>query len=369
MQDQELDFGGRMLHRSKRKRVVIVDDSRSIRRWLRGVFEEDPRLIVVGEASCALTARQVIRDTDPNVVTLDIDMPGMNGLEFLVKLMTLRPMPVVMISATTHQNSEATITALTAGAIDCIVKPTIVPGPKGRRDMCRRVFSAACSKVITPPGITGRLPASSLPIGGDHQMPLVLIGASTGGVNAIEHVLAGLDADGPPVVIVQHMPGAFLVSFSQLLNRNLAQNVGIARAGEVLHPGQVRLAPAQGRHTEILCKDRQWICRFSKQDDLSRHCPSVDVLFKSAAQYGRDIIAVILTGLGRDGAEGLLQLHAGGARTIGQDQQSCVIYGMPRAAFELGAVDLQLPPEKIGGAVNRAIAAHAEAQRIGERQE
>lgn len=360
MQDHLLDFGSGLLHRSNQKRVVIVDDSRSIRRWLRSVLEADRRLVVVGEASCALTARQVIKDTDPNVVTLDIEMPGMNGLEFLKKLMSLRPMPVVMISGTTQRNSDATITALTAGAIDCILKPMTAPDPKTQRDICRRVFSAACSTIQGPPKPAVKS-AMDAPPHTARQMPLILMGASTGGVTALEHVLAGLHADGPPVVIVQHMPGAFLVSFSQLLNRLLAQDVAIAREGEALGPGQVRLAPAQGNHTKILRKNGQWVCTFVEGRDTSRHCPSVDVLFKSAVEYSGDVIAVILTGLGRDGAAGLLQLHDSGARTIGQDKQSCVIYGMPRAAFELGAVDQQLPPEKIGGAVNRAVSAHTQA--------
>lgn len=361
MQDQELEFGGGMLHRSSQKRVVIVDDSRTIRQWLRSVLEEDQRLVVVGEASCALTARQVIKDTDPNVVTLDIEMPGMSGLEFLQKLMALHPMPVVMISGSTPRNSDAAITALTYGAIDCILKPTTTPDPRTKRDICRRVFSAACSKVHEPCKLPVKSATDTMRDAA-HQMPLILIGASTGGVTALELVLAGLSADGPPVVIVQHMPGVFLVSFSQLLNRNLAQDVAIARDGETLRPGQVRLAPAQGKHTKVLRENGQWICGFSNKNDTSRHCPSVDALFKSAKDYSRDIIAVILTGLGRDGAEGLLQLHENGAQTIGQDKLSCVIYGMPRAAFELGAVDQQLPSEKISGAINRAVSKHATAQ-------
>ncbi|WP_276150103.1 MULTISPECIES: chemotaxis-specific protein-glutamate methyltransferase CheB [unclassified Sulfitobacter] len=361
MQDKRLDFGGGMLHRSNRKRVVIVDDSRSIRRWLRQVLEEDPRLVVVGEASCALTARQVIKDTDPNVVTLDIEMPGMSGLEFLEKLMGLRPMPVVMISGTTKRNSEATITALTLGAIDCILKPATAPDAKARRDICRRVFSAACSKVPAPRACAVA-PAPHPRYGPEYQPPLILIGASTGGVAALEQVLAGLHANGPPVVIVQHMPGAFLVSFSQLLNRTQVQDVAIVRAGEALNAGQVRLAPAQGVHTEILRKNGQWSCKFASNKSKARHCPSVDVLFQSARFFSRDIIGVILTGLGRDGAEGLLQLHAGGAHTIGQDRNSSVIYGMPRVAHELGAVALQLPLEKIGGAINHAVTSHAQKQ-------
>jgi two-component system chemotaxis response regulator CheB len=363
MQDQILDFGGDMLHRSKLKRVVIVDDSRSIRRWLRRVFEEDPRLVVVGEAGCALTARQVIKDTDPNVITLDIEMPGMNGLEFLKKLMALRPMPVVMISGTTQHNSNAAVTALTSGAVDCILKPSSAADAIAHRDICRRVFAAACSTIDFPPKPAPHPPAL-VATRSAHRMPLILIGASTGGVTALEHVLAGLHADGPPVVIVQHMPAAFLVSFSKQLNRILPQDVAIAQEGEALCAGQVRLAPAQGHHTEIRCHAGQWSCTLVSLNAPSQHCPSVGVLFCSAEKYSSDIIAVILTGLGRDGAEGLLKLHQGGAQTIGQDADSSVVYGMPRAAFELGAVGQQLPLGEIGMAVNKAVSRHARLQDV-----
>lgn len=361
MQDQILDFGADMLHRSTRKRVVIVDDSRSIRRWLRMVIEEDPRLVVVGEAGCALTARQVIKDTDPNVVTLDIEMPGMNGLEFLKKLMALRPMPVVMISGTTKRNSNAAITALTSGAVDCILKPTSAPDATTHRDICRRVFAAACSTIHVD---LAPAPPSSAHVAqpSDQQMPLILIGASTGGVAALEHMLAALHTAGPPVVIVQHMPGPFLVSFSNRLNKTLLQDVAVAQEGEALQAGQVRLAPAQGQHTEIRRHDGRWSCALVSRDTGSEHCPSVGVLFSSAQKYSPDIIAVILTGLGRDGADGLLQLHEGGAQTIGQDEKSCVVYGMPRAAFEMGAVRQQLPLDKIADGINHAVRRHAGAQ-------
>lgn len=196
------------------KKVVIVDDSRVIRDWLRVVLEMDDRLCVVGEAKNAVEARQTIKDTAPDVVTLDIEMPGMNGLDFLEKLMTLRPTPVVMISGGTKRNSEATIKALSLGAIDCILKPTTLADQTVLRDITRRVFSAACSNVRPlRPVAHSAMPVAS--VAAQKHMPLILIGASTGGVAALETVLSSLDPNGPPVVIVQHMPGAFLVSFSQ----------------------------------------------------------------------------------------------------------------------------------------------------------
>ena len=358
MQEQTTGFGAVAGRYVDKKKVVIVDDSRTIRGWLRVVLEQDHRLEVVGEADSAFSARQVIKDTDPDVITLDIEMPRMSGLEFLEKLMQLRPMPVVMISGATQSNSEATINALTLGAVDCILKPTTATDAAASRDITRRVFSAACSSVqfstkpvVAPSQTPSRMAAD--------RMPLILIGASTGGVAALERVLADLHHDGPPVVIVQHMPGAFLVSFSQLLNRNLAQDVKIARSDEPLQAGQIRLAPALGQHTELQRSGPIWSCGFVPDIKNALHCPSVDTLFTSAVAFAPDIIGVILTGLGRDGANGLLRLHQNGAQTLGQDRDSSVVYGMPRAAWELGAVDQQLPLDQIGSAVNRAVSRHA----------
>lgn len=340
------------------KKVVIVDDSRTLRSWLRMVLEQDTRLEVVGEAESAAQAREVIRRTNPDVITLDIEMPGMSGLAFLEKLMALFPKPVVMISGATKGNSEATITALSLGAVDCILKPSMNADEEACRHISKRVFSAACSSVQTmrkPP--PSALRAMSQTASG--TLPLIVIGASTGGVGALERVLVDLHVDGPPVVIVQHMPGAFLVSFAQLLNRTLEQDVAIARENEVLSRGQIRLAPSMGSHTHVKRTGGNWSCQFFPDKDESLHCPSVDALFHSAADYGKDIIALILTGLGRDGADGMDALHQAGATTLGQDEATSVVYGMPRAAWERGAVGEQLALEKVGDALNRNVAIHA----------
>ena len=351
---------------SSKKKVVIVDDSRTLRGWLRVVLEQDARLEVVGEADCANSAREVIKQTNPDVITLDIEMPGMSGLDFLEKLMALRPLPVVMISGATKSNSEATITALSLGAVDCILKPATNTDTATWRSISRRVFSASCATVQTmrrPPASAVRAMSRS----SSTRLPMILIGSSTGGVGALERVLADLHVDGPPVVVVQHMPGAFLVSFTQLLNRTLEQDVAIARDGETLARGQIRLAPALGSHTEVSRTGGKWCCHFAKEDGDALHCPSVDVLFRSAETFGKDIIGVILTGLGRDGAAAMKVLHDAGARTVGQDAATSVVYGMPRAAWELGAVDQQLPLDRIGDAVNRAVAQHV-GQKRGMRQ-
>lgn len=340
-----------------KKKVVIVDDSRSIRGWLRVILAQDPRLEVVGEADSAKTAREVIKRTEPDVITLDIEMPGMSGLVFLEKLMKLRPMPVVMISGATKSNSEATITALSLGAVDCILKPTSAADEVTCRDITRRVFSAACSKVQKvrkhAPSPLQRINTPA------RKTPIVLIGASTGGVGALETVLADLPEDGPPVVIVQHMPGAFLVSFTQMLNRELHQDVAIAKKLETLTYGQVRLAPAVGMETGVKRDSGNWHCYFSSPASNALHCPSVDTLFRSAYPYGDDVIAVLLTGLGRDGASAMLQLRGAGAQTICQDQATSVVYGMPKAAWELGAAMSKLPLQDIGSAIARAVEAHA----------
>ena len=335
------------------KRVVIVDDSRTMRAWLRMALESDARLTVVGEADSADSARQLIKKVQPDVITLDIEMPGMNGLAFLERVMSLRPMPVVMISSATEANSDATITALSLGAMDCILKPTMGFPPDARREIARRVFSAACGKVqVMQPAASA--PPTKRRILSSEGTPIILIGASTGGVTALEHVLADLPADSPPVVVVQHMPGAFLVSFCKKLARNLPQNVRLAEPGEVLAPGMIRIAPAQGRHTGVVLNKGQWQCDQRKAEPHARHCPSVDVLFKSAAPFGNRVVAVILTGLGRDGADGMHDLRQSGAATIGQDEETCAVYGMPRAAWELGAVEQQLSLNQIGGAAMTA---------------
>jgi len=343
---------------SQQKHVVIVDDSAALRDWLRIVLEQDCRLKVVGEASDANDARRVIKALKPDVITLDIEMPGMNGLDFLARLMELHPMPVVMMSSATIRGSDAAITALSLGAVDYIVKPQTSLDAQAVSTIGRRVFSAACS-TVQPRGNADGSPSHRLPAQPVKNGPIIVIGASTGGVTALERVLSDLHADGPPVVIVQHMPAQFLVSFSKLLNRNLAQTVNLADENTELVCGQIVLAPACGAHTVIARRDGVWRCGMRPDLDNALHCPSVDMLFTSAAPFGADVIGVILTGLGQDGAQGLLKMHNAGAQTIGQDAASSVIYGMPRVAWEWGAVQKQMPLGDIGAAVNAAVAHHA----------
>ena len=340
---------------SRPKKVAVVDDSSTIRAWLRHIIDADPKLRVVGEASDAQEARSVIKATNPDVITLDVEMPGMNGLDFLEKLITLRPMPVVMVSSITKRGSDAAIRALSLGAVDCIVKPDSLMDRTAERDLTRRVFAAACSQLfeassspvrtaVGAPWVTGQLKGGQL----------VLIGASTGGVPALEMVLGGVDPDGPPIVIAQHMPRQYLESFARRLRKILARDIAILQAREQLDYGQIRLAPGGGVQSLLLSEEPVWQAEFVPQLEKDLYCPSVDKLFHSACGRASSVTAVLLTGLGDDGASGLKALRAAGAHTIGQDYASSVVYGMPRAAFEAGAVTEQLPLDRIAHAINRA---------------
>lgn len=346
------------------KRVVIVDDSRSMRSWLSLILGRDPRLIVVGQAENAETARAVIRRTNPDVVTLDIDMPGMSGLDFLERIMRLRPLPVVMISGVTRRNSRVTVEALALGAVDCILKPRTAADLDKADAISARVYAAANSQVFALQATVPPAHGPACALADQHDLPLILIGASTGGVAALDQVLGDLHANGPPVVVVQHMPAMFLESFSGHLDQSLAQDVALVRMGEKLRPGQIRLACAHDRQTEITRAGRDWSCRAAPREADALHCPSVDSLYHSAVPHAGDVIAVLLTGLGSDGARGMLALRQAGAHTIGQNADTCVIYGMPRVAHELGAVIRQLPVQDIGAAINKAVQAH-QAARIG----
>ncbi len=347
------------------KKVLIVEDSRVMRQWLRAVLASDTRLEIVGEASNAAEARDFLRALHVDVLTLDIEMPGMNGLEFLTRLMRLRPIPVVMLSSLTATGSDAVVQALSRGAIDCVLKPSDGFDVGRSRDICDRVYSASCTNAVAVS--RGRAPKShanmktqtfgaGLPC---RRGSLFLIGASTGGVAALETVLQSLAPAGSPVVIVQHMPDHFLRSFVERLQRQLPQDVKLASEGSPLRRGDVVLAPGNGLHTEVARHHDGWYCRFVEDRDQSLHCPSVDKLFQSAVSQAPNITAALLTGLGRDGAEGMLQLSKAGATTIGQDEETSVVYGMPRVAKKIGAVQRELPIELIGPTMRKSRQRHS----------
>lgn len=329
-------------------RVLVVDDSATMRALIGAALRTDPDLEIVGEAGDPLEARAAIKALNPDVVTLDIEMPNMNGLDFLERLMRLRPTPVVMVSTLTQRGADATLAALELGAIDCVAKPSPIETDSFER-LARVVKLAAKARVQSKPAPIGR-PENYTP-----SRSLVAIGASTGGVEALCQVLGAFPANCPPTVVTQHMPRHFTASFAARLDRICAPHVTEAVDGAEIKPGCVYLAPGGSQHLKVVKAATGLRCRLVEGDPVSGHRPSVDVLFQSVADaVGAEAVGVILTGMGRDGAQGLLALHQLGARTIGQDQATSVIYGMPKVAAELGAVAAQLPLPKIAPAILNA---------------
>jgi len=326
-------------------RVVVVDDSATMRGLISACLRRDPQIEVVGTAGDPMEARQAIKDLNPDVITLDIEMPNMNGLEFLEKIMRLRPMPVVMVSTLTHAGAEATLKALELGAVDCLAKPTSMPGATNDfAELSARVRAAAAARVrprSQPPAAYAQ--TSYTPSG-----ELVAIGSSTGGVEALLTVLANYPENCPPTVITQHMPSTFTRSFAARLDRSTPAHVQEAYDDAPLEVGKVYLAPGGDAHLEVV-RAGGLRCRLRPGEPINGHRPSVDALFRSAAQaVGSAALGVILTGMGRDGAQGLGDMRAAGARTLGQDEGTSVVYGMPRVAFEAGFVQRQAPLEAIG---------------------
>jgi two-component system chemotaxis response regulator CheB len=338
-------------------RVLVVDDSPTMRGLITAVLNSDPDVNVVGQASDAMEARSAIKQLNPDVVTLDIEMPNMNGLDFLEKIMRLRPMPVIMVSTMTQRGADATLAALEIGAFDCVGKP--VPGDvRPFMDLAEKVKAAARSvrrQAIAPVSLVPT-PAADYRNG----RKVVAIGSSTGGVEALIAVLQKLPKNCPPTVITQHMPSTFTKSFAERLNRICAPVVEEATDGARLEIGKIYLAPGGERHLQVVNPSAP-CCRLVEREPVNGHRPSVDVLFDSVAELaGRNAVGVILTGMGRDGASGLLRMRSAGARTIGQNEKTCVVYGMPRVAFEIGAVEQQLPLGSIGDEILKLTAARKE---------
>jgi two-component system chemotaxis response regulator CheB len=329
-------------------RVVIIDDSATMRSLIAAVLRRDPEIEVVGMAADPLEAREAIKALNPDVITLDVEMPNMSGLDFLERIMRLRPMPVLMVSTLTTKGAEATLEALELGAVECVAKPS-TGGLEGFNELPEKVKAAAKAKVRP---LVRRDP--NVKIEAVHQHAddrIVAIGSSTGGVEALITVLTRFPADCPPTLITQHMPPGFTRSFAERLNRMCQPTVGEAKDGAPLLPGHVYLAPGGEKHLEVVGTS-QLRCRLSSGEAVNGHRPSVDVLFHSVAKVvGPRAVGAILTGMGRDGAQGLLAMREAGAMTVGQDESSCVVYGMPKVAFEIGAVQRQAPLERIASAL------------------
>lgn len=329
--------------------VLVVDDSPTMRGLLTAALRRDPEIEVVGSAADPLEAREAIKRLNPDVITLDVEMPNMNGLEFLEKIMRLRPMPVVMVSTLTQAGAETTVAALEMGAVDAIGKPMDgTPAATAFAELATKVKTAGRSRVRA----RGDAPAAPPPVATDYRPDpnhVLAIGASTGGVEALLTILQGFPADCPATVITQHMPATFTKSFAARLDKVCAPTVAEAEDGAPVKPGHVYIAPGGEAHLEVSGAAPR--CRLVRSETVNGHRPSVDVLFHSVARLGRPMTGVILTGMGKDGAQGLLAMRAAGARTLGQDENSSVVYGMPRAAHEIDAVERQLPLHRLRPAI------------------
>ena len=328
-------------------RVLVVDDSPTMRGLITAALRRDPEIEVIGSAADPLEARALIKELNPDVITLDVEMANMNGLEFLEKIMRLRPMPVVMVSTLTQAGAEVTLQALEMGAIDAVGKPGAgVTAVEAFAELTLKVKTAARSRVRRRETTETPRPRTDYRPGADH---ILAIGASTGGVEALLTIISAFPVNCPATVITQHMPATFTPSFAARLDKMSAATVTEAIDGAPLIPGHIYLAPGGLTHLEVSGATPR--CRLSLGDTVTGHRPSVDVLFRSVARLRRPMTGVILTGMGRDGAQGLLEMRNAGARTLGQDEASCVVYGMPRVAHEIGAVERQLPLARLSSAI------------------
>ncbi|WP_305803906.1 chemotaxis response regulator protein-glutamate methylesterase [Stenotrophomonas sp. YIM B06876] len=333
-------------------RVLIVDDSALVRQVLSEILSRDPGIEVAGTASDPLLAREKIKRLNPDVITLDVEMPRMDGLAFLENLMRLYPVPVVMVSSLTERGADTTLQALALGAVDFVSKPKldVARGLETyAEEICAKVKMAARSRVraLARPQ-PGRRPLDPLPPGSPSMKfrstdRLIAIGASAGGTEALRVVLEGMPADAPAVVMTQHLPASFSSAFAQRLDRYSAMSVREASDGEAVLPGHAYLPPG-GRHLRVIRDGARWRCRIDDGPAVNRHKPAVDVLFRSVAlSAGPNAIGVILTGMGDDGARGLLEMRQAGAPTLVQDEASSVVWGMPGSAVKLDAAAEILP--------------------------
>ena len=333
--------------------VLIVDDSALIRRMFTEMLADAPDIQVLDTAVDALDAREKIKRLKPNVLTLDIEMPGMDGLSFLEKIMSLRPMPVIMVSTLTQKGAGATLRALELGAVDYISKPSAQTGDtlgQLKIELIEKIHAAAKANMSPHGKAADPAEIKLIPFTPDKAFhPIIAIGSSTGGVEALRDIFAALPANCPPIVMTQHMPEQCTPSFAARLNALSQVEVTEATEGAILKTGHAYLARGN-QHLSIAKVGSALVCRLDSNPAVSGHRPSVDVLFNSVAEaVGKNAIGVILTGMGKDGAAGMLHMRQRGAYTIGQNQTSCIVYGMPKAAQMIGAVEIELPLSDIAG--------------------
>lgn len=343
----------------QRTRVLIIDDSALVRSVLKEVIGAEPDLEVVGAAPDPIAAREMIRQLNPDVITLDVEMPRLDGIDFLERLMRLRPTPVIMVSSLTERGSDVTLRALELGAVDFVSKPRlgIADGLKGyAEEITEKIRAAAVAhvlrsglEVVASRSADAALSYSGGVVGSTER--LIFIGASTGGTEAIKVVLSRMPPDAPGILVTQHMPESFTKSFAQRLDGLCRITVKEAQHGERVLPGHAYIAPGHS-HLLVRRSGTTYVTELSQGPPVNRHRPSVDVLFRSAANVaGRNAIGVILTGMGKDGAAGMLEMKRAGAPTFAQDEATCVVYGMPREAVASGGVDEVLPVQDIAGRV------------------
>ena len=349
---------------SSKIKVLIVDDSALIREIFSKIFSSEPDIEVVGTAADPFDAREKIKRLNPDVITLDVEMPKMDGISFLEKVMSLRPMPVIMISSLTQKGAAITIRALEIGAFDFVAKPAFNQTADTiahlKDEIVPKIRAAAASNISTDHII--RTPhkadsaASSMvayrAVAGKAAQRIIAIGSSTGGVEALRDIFVRLPENCPPIVMVQHMPENFTRSFAGRLDSLSAVHVVEAENHMRIKPGNAYLAPGGDRHMKLVRLGDEWVCKLEEGPQVSSHRPSVDVLFNSVAQsVGEHAVGVILTGMGKDGAIGLKAIRDRGGYTIGQNQSSCVVYGMPQAAAKIGATQMELPLLEIPAAI------------------
>jgi len=370
-----------------RVRVLVVDDSAFIRRLMSDILGADPEIEVVGTACDAFKARESIKSLNPDVITLDVEMPGMDGIQFLSNLMRLRPMPVVMCSTLTEHGASVTLEALELGAVDFVQKPTAFSNEALRdysAEVTAKVKSAAGATVRGRASLNPRrrasasaeIPSATEKFTADAILPraiprgyaptevIVAIGASTGGTEAIRQVLVDLPEDAPAIVIAQHIPKAFSGPFARRMDQSCALSVMEAQDGEIVEAGHVYIAPGD-QHLLLVREGGRYRCRLSDGPPVQRHKPSVDVLFRSVAQAaGPNAVGVMLTGMGRDGAQCMLEMRECGAANIAQDEATSVVWGMPGAAHEVGAVQSLHALEHIAEKILELAAGRGRARRV-----
>jgi two-component system, chemotaxis family, protein-glutamate methylesterase/glutaminase len=346
-------------------KVLIVDDSALIRGVMKEIINSQPDMEVVGVAPDPLVARDLIKQTNPDVLTLDVEMPKMDGLDFLEKLMRLRPMPVVMVSSLTERGSDITMRALELGAVDFVTKPkvSIQSGMLEYTDLIAEKIRIAARARIKPRSQSGAGPQSSQTLASvrnpfTSSEKLIIIGASTGGTEAIKDFLIQLPPDSPGILITQHMPEGFTRSFAARLDKLSKISVKEAEGGERVLPGHAYLAPGHS-HLLLVRSGANYMTKLDQGPPVNRHRPSVDVLFNSAAaSAGKNAVGVILTGMGKDGAAGMLEMKKAGAYNLAQDEASCVVFGMPKEAIAMGGAHEVAPLHELPRRVLEFFAAH-----------